>query len=111
MQTIPYLRAAPMSWAGAAGLLAMAASACLLAGFLTPAAGLVAASASVAVALSLLPPLHGEVLGAAPASWLVATMTATVVLLGPGAYSVDSRLFGRREVVIPVHRDRGAGSS
>jgi hypothetical protein len=25
----------------------------------------------------------------------------TVALLGPGAFSVDARLFGRREIVVP----------
>jgi len=24
-----------------------------------------------------------------------------IIILGPGAFSVDSRLFGRREVIIP----------
>ncbi len=91
----------PTTWTWAAGLLAIATSACLLAGFLTPIAGSAAALGSLGLALSLLPLPPNEVLGAAPASWLVATMTAAVVLLGPGAYSVDSRLFGRREVVIP----------
>jgi hypothetical protein len=35
-------------------------------------------------------------------------MSAAQVLLGPGAFSVDARLFGRREIVIPradVHLD------
>jgi hypothetical protein len=28
-------------------------------------------------------------------------MLIVIVILGPGAFSVDSRLFGRREVIIP----------
>jgi len=28
-------------------------------------------------------------------------MAAAIALLGPGAYSLDGRLFGRREIVIP----------
>jgi hypothetical protein len=28
-------------------------------------------------------------------------MAVAVALLGPGAFAVDARLFGRREVVIP----------
>ena len=31
---------------------------------------------------------------------------AALALLGPGAYSVDARLFGRRVIVIPHHTDR-----
>ena len=110
MHAIACLRSTAMTWTWGAGLLAMASGACLVAGVLTPAAALAAAVASIGVGLSLLPPPPSEVLGAAPASWLVATMTATVVLLGPGAYSIDSRLFGRREVVIPVRGDRDGAS-
>jgi hypothetical protein len=28
-------------------------------------------------------------------------MAAATALLGPGAYSLDARLFGRREIIIP----------
>src|SRR5258708_2805204 len=105
MHAIACLRSTAMTWTWGAGLLAMASGACLVAGFLTPAAALAAAVASIGVGLSLLPP-PTEVLGAAPASWLVATMTATVVLLGPGAYSIDSRLFGRREAEKIPHEPR-----
>jgi hypothetical protein len=31
---------------------------------------------------------------------------AALALLGPGAYSVDARLFGRRIIVVPHHTDR-----
>jgi hypothetical protein len=31
----------------------------------------------------------------------LAAISAAVVLLGPGAFSLDARLFGRREIVIP----------
>jgi hypothetical protein len=32
---------------------------------------------------------------------LASVILVAVVLLGPGAFSVDARLFGRREVIIP----------
>jgi hypothetical protein len=32
--------------------------------------------------------------------------TAALALLGPGAYSLDARLFGRRVLVLPVRKDR-----
>jgi uncharacterized membrane protein YphA (DoxX/SURF4 family) len=31
--------------------------------------------------------------------------SAALALLGPGAYSIDARLFGRRVVVVPPRRD------
>lgn len=72
----------------AAGALAVAGGALLLVGFLTPIAGLVS---GVSVLLS----------GDGLSDVLVVIVAVAVVLLGPGAFSVDSRLFGRREVVIP----------
>ena len=32
---------------------------------------------------------------------LLMAMTVAIFLLGPGAYSLDARLFGRREIIIP----------
>ncbi len=34
----------------------------------------------------------------------LAAMSLALVLLGPGAFSVDARLFGRREIIIPAGR-------
>jgi hypothetical protein len=34
----------------------------------------------------------------------LAAISAAFVLLGPGAFSLDARLFGRREIVIPEGR-------
>jgi hypothetical protein len=36
---------------------------------------------------------------------LSALNAAAIALLGPGAYSLDARLFGRREIVFPPERD------
>jgi hypothetical protein len=74
----------------AAGLLlqtgsapALVVAAPLAAGFMTPAAAVV----SVAIALLYDAPY-------------VAAIAAALALLGPGAFSVDAKLFGRREIVI-----------
>jgi hypothetical protein len=72
----------------AAGGLAVVGGALLVAGFLTPIAGVLSG-------LGIL------LLADGPLRALVVIVAAAVVLLGPGAFSVDSRLFGRREVVIP----------
>lgn len=56
----------------------------LLVGFLTPVAG------SLGVAVGLV--------SFAATDPCLSAIAAAIVLLGPGAYSVDSRLFGRREI-------------
>ena len=89
------------AWMRLAGLLALAAGASLLIGFLTPAAGVLAVLDGVSVAFSWLPPSLSGHFGGAPATVFLIVMAAAVTLLGPGAFSLDARWFGRREIVIP----------
>jgi uncharacterized membrane protein YphA (DoxX/SURF4 family) len=78
------------------GLLALAAGALVLLGFLTPA---LAATVAVATAAhTLAQPTTGTLLSIA--------IALALSCLGPGAWSVDARLFGRREIVIPPDPDR-----
>ena len=42
---------------------------------------------------------------------LEAGISFSLALLGPGAYSVDARLFGREEIVIPARKQMLAGES
>src|SRR5262249_9740807 len=46
--------------------------------------------------------------GGGLAAILVVVIAAAVILLGPGAFSVDARLFGRREIVVPRSTHRSA---
>jgi uncharacterized membrane protein YphA (DoxX/SURF4 family) len=74
-------------------LLATGAAALLLIGFWTPVAGVLMAVAELSLALSHStdPSMH----------ILLAAMGAALAMLGPGAWSVDARLFGRKRIHIP----------
>src|SRR5262249_18020955 len=82
--------------------LTLIVSGCALAiGFLTPLAGILTGIPFFAVAMSWVPTpprsLHDVRL---MALGLIVT-TVAIALLGPGAFSLDGYLFGRREIVIP----------
>ena len=75
----------------------------LLAGMITPiAAAIVAVVGTISAAVSFF-----DVNGAFPElSHLSIILAATsIILLGPGAFSVDARVFGRRRIVIPSRAD------
>jgi uncharacterized membrane protein YphA (DoxX/SURF4 family) len=85
--------AAAGSWPWLGGLLMIVAGACLVIGFATPVAGILAAATCVLAAV---------LVGTSAAAPYVCIMAAVVVLLGPGAWSVDARRYGRRQVMIVV---------
>lgn len=72
---------------------------CLIGGLLTPAAGTAAIVGTVLVATG---PIHeSQLFFRSQGSLLLAAATVSIMLMGPGAYSIDARLFGRREILIP----------
>jgi putative oxidoreductase len=73
----------------------------LLLGFLTPMASALAMLCSCAAFLQWIPVDALSSPQVKPAAALLAFMALSLALLGPGAFSIDSRLFGRREIVIP----------
>jgi hypothetical protein len=75
--------------------------AALTAGVLTVFAGAAVGIAELVTASSLLPFPTNLLAHSQAASALVILMTISVILIGPGAFSIDSRLFGLREVRIP----------
>lgn len=78
--------ATPQAIAGLAGLLIMA-------GLWTPAAGVLTAFAEAWIAFSS--PAHAGV----PAA--LAVLGLSLALIGPGAWSIDARLYGRKHFVPP----------
>ena len=83
------------------GSLALATGIMLLIGVLTPAVGIVITLEIASTALSWLPSSAQNLLDGTLQIVFSAIVTLSIVLLGPGAYSIDARLFGRREIIIP----------
>ncbi len=84
------------------GVLSSANGGVLLLGFLTPVVGTVAAISSMAIALSWLPTSAVDPFDQPWPALLSGIVSIAIIFLGPGSISVDARLFGRREIVIPV---------
>jgi uncharacterized membrane protein YphA (DoxX/SURF4 family) len=83
------------------GWLAVASGASLLIGFLTKAACVLVGLSSVGVGLLWVPAPALNLFDTKLSIIFVMIMAAAIVLLGPGAFSLDARLFGRREIIIP----------
>ena len=80
----------------------MVSGLCLLIGVVTPVSAGVILLGCIGTALSLLPNISLHLFDSSLAVIYVCVTASSVVLLGPGAYSVDARLFGRREIYIPA---------
>jgi hypothetical protein len=83
------------------GLLGLAAGASLLVGLLTPVAGILVGAGALGIGFSLLPAPTPNLFDARLSVIFAAIMTTAIVFLGPGAFSLDALLFGRREIIIP----------
>ena len=75
-----------MSLEGLAQLVAAGAGSLILVGLATP----FAAAIGAVVVLCIAVPIENRI--------VVATIGASLALLGPGAWSVDARLYGRRRI-------------
>ena len=83
-----------------AAALVVVAGLALIIGFLTPIAGLLICLMGAVIMLVRVPPSALLLFDSRMAAFELVVESATLILLGPGAISVDARLFGRREVVI-----------
>ena len=86
---------------GLLGALGIVGGLFLIAGFLTPIGGGLVALSALGPVLPWFPaPTVGAVDSMMP-NIFATVVAAALMLLGPGAISVDARLFGRREIIIP----------
>ena len=85
----------------AMGLSSIVLGLMLLIGFLTPIAGLAATAVNLMNGTALLLATDTDKHASAFAAIDLAAISFAIVLLGPGAHSLDARLFGRREIIIP----------
>ena len=75
-----------MSLVGLAQLVAAGAGSLILVGLATP----IAAAVGGVTALCIAAPIETHI--------VLATIAASLALLGPGAWSIDARLYGRRRI-------------
>jgi uncharacterized membrane protein YphA (DoxX/SURF4 family) len=94
-------RAHPVILELAAGLIVVAAAAFVLIGLLTPVMGTITGLGVIGTTLSGTPESTARLLSSNSSEILILAMAAAIVFLGPGAFSLDARLFGRREIIIP----------
>jgi uncharacterized membrane protein YphA (DoxX/SURF4 family) len=89
----------PVHMATIAAALAAIAGVALIIGFLTPVASLFLCLTG-AVIIGIISPAALLLFNSNMAAFEFVVMSAVLVILGPGAISVDARLFGRRVVTI-----------
>jgi uncharacterized membrane protein YphA (DoxX/SURF4 family) len=89
----------PLNWA--IGLLEILVGTALLIGFLTPIAGASASLGNLAIGISWFLTSGENAHDKTVAALYLVVISIAITLLGPGAFSLDARLFGRREIIIP----------
>lgn len=83
------------------GAILTASGAALIVGLVTVIASVLLGLSILGIALAWIPTPPLGSLGAPMIGVLVAIVALGIALIGPGAFSLDGYLFGRREIVIP----------
>jgi uncharacterized membrane protein YphA (DoxX/SURF4 family) len=96
---MPWHERAWVTWT--LGLLAVASGVLLLIGYLTPFASVFTGLISVGNNLLWFPLPSDNVFDSRLATFLATSIAVAILCLGPGAFSIDARLFGRHEIIIP----------
>jgi len=86
-QNVTQVRSSELSASGwILPALVLLAAGCLLLGFVTPVTALLIGLLSATLAFNI----------------DIVVLSIVIALLGPGAFSIDARMFGRREILIPT---------
>ena len=73
----------------------------LLIGLMTPLAAISVLLGCVGTVISIIPAANDNFTNPNLTAIYLSIMAIAVILLGPGAFSLDARMFGRREISIP----------
>ena len=79
----------------------------LLVGLMTPLVAVIVVLGCASSALIRMPVPGHDLFDSYLAIVNLITLSIAIALLGPGAYSLDARMFGRREIIIPSTRRNG----
>ena len=83
------------------GLLALGGGFLLTIGFLTPIAAILIALCAAVLKMLFVPSCDYDFFGATSSVVFAGAILIALILMGPGSLSVDARVFGRREIIIP----------
>jgi uncharacterized membrane protein YphA (DoxX/SURF4 family) len=88
-------------WTVIAALAGIAGSLLLLLGFLTPLVSILVCLVAIFVSVPQPQSLPSDLSNIDLSAMCCILVAAAVAFLGPGAFSLDARMFGRREIIIP----------